>query len=237
MSPWLAVLAGVLLFLAPLSIFFVLNNPWFSFRGAVTSFVGLALVVDTAVAALWKKLPLQGNGPAVLAALAALVFCVAGASEVGDYRDTWENDQRISRLVMETLEEDFPDGQSGRVGILHLEPSYLPDQNFFYHEHIHGCTESAWSFQGLLTSLDPSRPWDVTPLPAWPVYRQWNAEINDPAGFDTLYCFDGRDLEQVTLTAGEGGDLLVVDRDGGTVGRLWEDSAGRGYFQLADSRP
>ncbi len=235
MSPWLTVLAGVLLFLAPLSIFFVLGNPWFSFRGAVTSFVGLALVVDTAVLALWKRLPLQGNGPAVLAALAALVFCMAGASEVGDYRDTWKNDQQIGQLVVDTLRTDFPGGQSGRVGILRLEPSYLPEQNFIYHEHIHGCTESAWSFQGLLTSLDTSRPWDVWPLPAWPIYRPWNSEANNPENFDTLYYFDGEGLERVAL-AQKGGNLLVVDEAGDEIGRVWEEPDGLGYFQAENGR-
>ncbi|MDR1131345.1 MAG: hypothetical protein LBL15_02885, partial [Oscillospiraceae bacterium] len=39
-------IAGLFLALAPLSLFFVLEGPWFSLRNTVTSFCGLALVCD-----------------------------------------------------------------------------------------------------------------------------------------------------------------------------------------------
>ena len=233
LSPWLAVVAGVLLFLAPISIFFVLGNPWFSFRGAVTSFVGLALLCDTAVTALWSRLPGRQHGPAVLAAAAALVFCVAGASEIGDYRDTWENDQRVAAAVLETMEEEFPvsgpaEQYSQRVGVLNVEASYLPNQNYFYHEHIPGCTESAWAFQGLLGCAGDGRPLpSVTPLPSWPVYRAWNAETSRPETFDVLYYYNGASLERVTLKPSALGehDFLVYGESGGILGRIWEEDS------------
>ena len=232
LSPWLALLAGLLLFLAPVSLFFVLENPWFSFRGAVTSFVGLALVADTAVMALWRRLPGFGRGPAGLAAAAALVFVIAGASEIGDYRATYEQDQRLGRLTVGTLSEDLDARDNGRVGLLGVEPSFLPNQNFFYHEHIHGCTESAWAFQGLLTSLDSSRSWNVTPLPSDPIYRQWNAATNRPGGFDYLYWYDGDTLVPAVLEPAGEKAFQVLDGEGRALGRIWEED-GIGYFRTA----
>lgn len=239
LSPWLAVVAGVLLFLAPITIFFILGNPWFSFRGAVTSFAGLALLCDTVVMVLWRRLPGYRCGPAVLAAVTALVFCVAGASEIGDYRDTWENDQGAASAVLEALERDFHEDDleegSPRVGVLNLEASYLPNQNYYYHEHIHGCTESAWAFQGLLECVGDGRPLpSVTPLPAHPLYRHWNMETSRPETFDALYYYDGAALERVTLKPSALGehDFLVYGENGSILGRIWEEEDNSGYFEL-----
>ncbi len=67
-----------------------------------------------------------------------------------------------------------------KVGILNLKASYLPDQNFYYHEHIHGCTESSWAFSGLITAVGGLGLPSVTPLPTTPMYQQWNYESNRP---------------------------------------------------------
>lgn len=236
---WLALLSGVLLAAAPLAVFLVVGTPWFSFRGAVTSFAGLALAADTLVEALWRRLSLRRDGPAVLAATLALVFLAAGASEIGDYKATYENDQRIAQEVLEDLRRDFPTPESAagvRAGLLGLEPSYLPDQNYFWHEHIHGCTESDWAFSGLLTSTGKNAGLPaVTPLPTRPVYRAWNAETARPEGFDVLYYYDGSGLERVKLTPRASGehDFGVYRENGELLGELWEEEGRIGYFRLA----
>lgn len=230
----LALAVGALLAAAPLTVFLILANPWFSFRGAVTSFVGLALMADTFVAALWRRLPGKRVGPAALSALLALVFCVAGASEIRDYRDTWAADQQAARAVLDTLDRDLPEAEDRaglRVGVLGLEPTFLPDQNFRWHEHIHGCTESGWAFTGLLVSLAggdvlPS----VTPLPTDPIYRPWNAQVNNPLGFDVLYYYRDGALSRVFLAEDGTGGLLVTDGQGRTLGAIREEN-GVGRFQ------
>jgi len=224
----LAVLSGLLLGLGPVSLFLILGNPWFSLRGAVTSFPGIALAADTLLLWLWNRLSLRREGLAVLAAVAALMFCVAGASEIADYRDTYEHDQRVARLTLDTLAADGLNQESGRVGILNLEATSLPDQNFFWHEHIHGCTESQWAFAGLLTAEGGYYLPSVTPLPADPMYRQWNREANYPESFDTLYWYDGSNLYQAELVKqGENEWLVQSGPD-----RVWgyireEDGVGR----------
>lgn len=222
----LALLSGLLLAAAPVSLFLVLNNPWFSLRGTVTSFPGIALAADSLLVWLWDRLSLRRSGLPVLAAVAAFVFCVAGASELRDYRDTYQNDQRVARLVLEAAEEAGP--VDGRIGVLNLEPSYLPNQNFYYHEHIHGCTESDWAFTGLLTALGGEVK--VTPLPADPIYRVWNREANHPSGFETLYWFDGEGLTPAVLRELAENTYQVRDRAGKLLGVIWEED-GIGYLR------
>lgn len=222
----LALLSGLLLAAAPVSLFLVLNNPWFSLRGTVTSFPGIALAADSLLVWLWDRLSLRRSGLPVLAAVAAFVFSVAGASEIRDYRDTYENDQRVARLVLEAAEEAGP--VDGRIGVLNLEPSYLPNQNFYYHEHIHGCTESDWAFTGLLTALGGEVK--VTPLPADPIYRVWNREANHPSGFEMLYWFDGEGLTPAVLRELAENTYQARDRAGKLLGVIWEED-GIGYLR------
>lgn len=225
---WLALLSGVLLAAGPASLFLVLGNPWFSLRGTVTSFPGIALLADTLLLWLWDRLKLGKGGLPVLAAALAFVFCVAGASEIKDYRDTWYNDQRIARLVLDTVAAEGVDGSSGRIGVLNLEPSYLPNQNFFYHEHVHGCTESDWAFTGLLTALGGKVA--VTPLPADPMYRRWNREANHPSGFQVLYWFDGENLTPAVLRELAENTYQIRDREDRLLGVIWEED-GIGYIR------
>lgn len=222
----LALLAGVLLTIAPVTPFFILGNPWFSLRGTVTSFAGLALVADTAAGLVlfhWKKAL-----PWVSAAF-ALVCLVACLSELSDYRETYHTDQQIAGAVLSALEQDGVE-KGTKVGILNLEPTYLPDQNFYYHEHIHGCTESSWAFAGLLTAVGGNDVPSVTPLPAAPMYQQWNYETNRPDGFDLLYYYDGTQLIPAQLKSTGERNYQVTDPQGQPLGTIWEEN-GNGYFQ------
>lgn len=233
---WLPLLSGVLLAAGPASVFLVLANSWFSLRGTVTSFAGLALIADTLLLWLGERLSLRREGAAVLAAVLAFVFCLAGASEIGDYRDTYRADQRIAGLVRDAFHRDGVEPDAGRVGILNVEPSYLPNQNFYYHEHIHGCTESSWAFASLLVNVSQADVPAVVPLPSNPLYQDWNAASNDPLSFDLLYCYDGDIVEQVELQPGGAYSYYVRNAQGKLVGYLW-DEEGIGYFRLADRMP
>ena len=232
----LALLTGLLLAVAPVTPFLILENPWFSLRGAVTAFAGIALICDRVFVLLTALIPRRREARAVLVGLSALVFCVAGASEIGDYRDTWQNDQTAARAVLQTMEQDFPgeSGQDVQVGVLGMEPSRLPNQNFYWHEHIHGCTESAWAFSGLLkwAAGEQTLP-SVTPLPTDPVYRAWNRESNRVDRFDAVYYYDGEGLERVTLEQTGEMDYEVYGQDGRWMGRIWEEEL-IGYFRTPE---
>ncbi len=183
---WLLYLCGAALFLAPLAPFFILANPWLSLRGTVMSFAGLALMADGLFRLLTKRMrqPLSAG----LIAAVALVFCVAAVSELHDYKQTTETDQKIAATIAQTADLSDP---HQRIGILGLEPSYLEDQNFYYHEHIHGVTESDWALTGILRYT--TKQYDlaaVVPLPREAVWQSWNFETNRPDGFDQIYYYN-----------------------------------------------
>lgn len=224
----LALAAGALLAIAPVTPFFILGNPWFSLRGTVTSFAGIALAADALLGLVlghWRRvLPWA-------AAAFALVCSVACLSELSDYRDTCRSDQQIAQMVVSTLVGDHVKGEE-KVGILNVEPTYLDDQNFYYHEHIHGCTESSWAFSGLITAAGGLGLPSVTPLPTTPMYQQWNYEANRPDHFDVLYYYDGQSLVAAQLHPDGEGGYQVTDGEGTVLGRIWEEN-GNGYFQSA----
>lgn len=233
---WLQLLSGLLLAAAPVTLFLILDNPWFSLRGAVTSFPGLALMADGVMEALWTKTGVRREAPAALAALCALAFCMAGASEIADYRDTYQADQRAARAVLDVISADLADEEDYpalSVGILGLEPTFLPRQNYLWHEHVTGCTESSWAFSGLVGSLaDGLALPSLSPLPSAPLYRRWNAEANRPDRFDRLYYYDGAVLEPVTLEPTGEKAFNVLRADGSQLGHIWEEPDGLGYFAL-----
>lgn len=233
----LALLAGVLLAIAPLTPFLILANPWFSFRGAVTSFPGIALVCDTVFLLLRQRIPRGRTVGAACMGVVALVLCVAGASEIGDYRQTCLNDQKAADAILERLPEDYPTKASVQgvsVGLLGMEPSRLDNVNFKWHEHIQGCTESSWALAGLLTSRkqDVSLP-AITPLPTDPIYKAWNRESNRVDRFDALYYYDGESLEPIYLE--QTGEMCyeVYTMDGQWMGRIWEEDQ-VGYFRTPE---
>lgn len=233
---WLQLVSGLLLAAAPVTLFLILDNPWFSLRGAVTSFPGLALIADCVMEALWKRAGVRREVPALLAALCALVFCMAGASEIADYRDTYRADQQAARAVLDTIPADLA-GEEGwpalSVGILGLEPTFLPRQNYLWHEHVTGCTESSWALSGLVGSLaDGLALPSLSPLPSSPLYRRWNAEANRPDRFDRLYYYNGTVLEPVTLEQAGEKAFNVLRADGSQLGHIWEEPDGLGYFAL-----
>lgn len=225
----LALFAGIVLAAAPVTPFLILGNPWFSLRGTVTSFAGIALVADTAVELIfcrWRR------GAPWVAAAFALICSVACLSELSDYRDTYQTDQEIAEAVLSALEWDGV-AAGTRVGVLNLEPTYLENQNFYFHEHIHGCTESGWAFAGLLSAVGGDGLPSVTPLPSNPIYRPWNYETNRPDGFERLYYYDQGQLTPAALQAQGEGEYRVVAPDGTVIGAIWEEQ-GVGYFREAE---
>ena len=233
----LALLAGILLAAAPVTPFLILDSTWFSLRGAVTSFAGVALVCDTIFLQLRAHVPHGRAAGAVVAGLTALVFCVAGASEVGDYRDTYLDDQQAARVIARDLPKDYPTKESAQgvtVGILGLEASMLEDVNFSWNEHFRGCTESDWALAGLLTCCygEVALP-GITPLPTDPIYKAWNREINRVDRFDRLYYYDGERLERVYLEQTGEMDYEVYGQDGRWLGRIWEENE-IGYFRTPE---
>ena len=224
---WSALVIGVLLTLTPLAPFFLIAETWFSMRGAVMSLAGVALVVDTLI----RRLPLRARTYAALGAVLALVCSVASVSELRDYRDTTAHDMAFVALLADAVEGIDADT---RIAILNVEPSYLDDQNYFYHEHIHGITESSWALQGGLEyRIGAENAPRVTPLPRRPMYWPWNCEVSRLESFDMLLLYrDGALVEVVPSVEGEVTQLFT--RSGEYVGYVWEEDE-HGYLELGGS--
>ena len=236
-----ALVFGFLLALAPVTPFFILDNTWFSLRGTVPSFAGLALMADALVWLLVRRWKGRRMFLSALSCGLALVFCIAAVSEVHDYRLTTRSSEQAAQAVLEGTrpllselpEEDWADL---RIGILNLEPTYLPEQNYHYHEHIAGVTESDWAFTGLLRCRSGSDEFPmVTPLPArFPTYKAYNAKDRRPDTFDLLYCYDPERAEVFPVTARSAGDKVwdLFRSDGVQIGRCYEDEKSVGHLEL-----
>ncbi len=224
----LALLVGFLMALAPVSIFFVLAGPWLSLRGTVPSFCGLALMADAVLGWLIRRLPVRRTVTAGLAAVLALAFSVAAVSEIHDYKQTFENDRRVISSLLEASDEGKALPSKGKVAVFGLEPSWLEEQNFFYHEHIHGVTESDWAMTGALQCGADD--------PAMPTVQPFTGGVTPAAlegkTYDAWYGFDystGR-MEALTPKTGENGDVALYTAGG----ELWGTVTAAGLIRSGE---
>lgn len=214
---------------APLAPFLIVANPWFSLRNTVPAFAGLALLADLALRDLLARRPrAAGRTAAAAAALLTLACGIASVAELHDYRVTFDHDT----AVLTVLADRF-DGAEGRIGILGLNPSSLDEQNYFYHEHIHGVTQSDWAIQGALWSMTDRVP-QIVPLATdtVPYYVAWNRESKRPDGFDALYLWHDDTLTLIPLAVSgtpESGWALTAP-DGSITARITERE-GFGYLE------
>lgn len=223
---------GILLILAPIAPFFIIENPWFSFRGTVMSFAGIALVADVVIRWITHS---RRQAIAVLGSLAACIFCICSVSEIADYRSTYEADQRVVSTVA-TIAPEYPGG--GKVAILNVDPSYVSELNSHYHEHIVGVTESAWALTGAVRCYNDNPHEWITYVPITlqkdPIYKKWEYATKTLGSMDGIYLYDYEEntIEQLTVTyAGDGWFELyyadgekfgtVVETDG--IGRFFEE--------------
>jgi len=145
------ILLGLAFAVGPLAPFFVIANPWVSMRAAACCIPGLALAADAAL----------GSKKAVSTAVAA-VFLLATASELADYKAVARYDAAVLTALAQATEGL---SRGTNVGVYGLEPYVLPEQNYIWHEHIHGVTESRWALTGGLRAVANSMDVPtVTPL-------------------------------------------------------------------------
>lgn len=226
----LAPVFGLLAALAPVTPFFIIDDPWFSLRNTVGSFLGAALVLDYSLRLLLR------SRTAVASVALAFVCLVASVSELHDYKLTAEHNERV---VTSVLEADETYDLSGAVGILGVSQSYLTDQNYLYHDHIISAHASDWALLGAVNYYLGGQNVDYvpTPLPTdgeayWYV---WNKSIRDPSRFDQLFRYDHErgTMEPLTVVSSEK-EHLLYDADGTLCGRVWQDEQGYGRIEFYD---
>ncbi|NLB29541.1 MAG: hypothetical protein GX823_04890 [Clostridiales bacterium] len=210
---FLAIVFGALLAAAPILPFFVIETPWFSMRGAVASFCGIALFCDALLRLLFGRLADYRTIAAAVASAAALVFCISSVSELHDYRQTAQNDTEFVNLLADALTRDGYVDKNLKIGLLNVEKSYLEKQNYFYHEHIHGVTESDWALTGALEArIGTERP-SVVPIEANPMYVKWNKEAKRLSNFGVLYLHTEGELVEIATEPEAGGRYGIYSKN------------------------
>ncbi len=174
------ILLGLAFAVGPLVPFFVIANPWVSMRAAACCIPGLALAADAAL-----------GSRRALSAVFAAVFLLATASELADYAAVARYDAAVLTALSQATEGM---GRGTNVGVYGLEPYVLTEQNYIWHEHIHGVTESRWALTGGLRAVADSMDVPtVTPL-AQNIY----IEYADLSQYDRFLTID----EEMTITEG-----------------------------------
>ncbi len=115
------------------------------------------------------------------------VFLLGISSELADYKKVTQYDTALlEELAMAT--EGM--GRDMSVGIHGLEPYVLQEQNYVWHEHIHGITESRWALTGALRATAGSMDVPtVTPL-AEDIYPDYS----DMSQYDAILYWDEGDM-------------------------------------------
>ncbi len=227
LGAWRAALVwGILLFLAPLTPYFVIANPWFSLRATVPSMVGAALIADLILrAALRRRRPYAVAVGALLA-----FFLIAGASEVADYKETARADDALAEEILSHAEE-----MEGRVGILRLE-EFDGGQNYAYHEHVASACASEWALYGKLVAVSGGElPFSPVPLATegYSFYHGWNTAAKRLDGFDQLWLWeDGALIRLRAERTGEHDFTLYREGEDVPAAFVWEEEE-YGYVRFA----
>ncbi len=216
---------SLLIAAAPVSIFLVIGNPWFSLRNTLPSLVGIALAADGIIMVILEKInktkitiPIY----ATLIGLMAFACLTASVSEIHDYKLTYENDNRVAKLLIENFTEDE---LATPTVIFNLDASYLEDENYNWHEHIHGTTESSWALRGMLNSYFTYGSTNITPMALKErLYAAWNYSIMQLEGFERYLYYhpETGEMEQVYLTKLAEGEYEIVGDDGVPYFRVTE---------------
>ena len=209
-------IAGLLLVIAPLLLFFILKGPWFGLRNAVLSFCGIALIFDALFDLIFGKLKNGRLSEAIAVSALALLFCIASVSELHDYRETTAADTRIAEAAAEAIESvSFNENDS--IWLLNVDASYVEDGNFYYHEHDYGVTSSDWALTGAIRAVSGKGdlPY-ISPVSVYAAFTADESEITKARAF----CYINERVEPVTIGKSADNLWLVTDSSGKTLGTM-----------------
>ena len=231
---------SVLLILAPMSPYFVIENPYYSLRAVVPSLVGAALLGDLILRAILRREIVV----TVVAGILIPVFLVCGASEIADYREASAADEEIAAVFMRHLDEFH-----GRVGIFGL-PSYSGGQNYPFHEHVQTSASSGWALYAKIVDAayrqDIEEDFDFDPVPLETdvsfYYHGWNRVVKRTDSLDQFWYYDAGTLKPLTVVqTGDAEHRFYLPGDDDPLCVVWEeeeeDGDVYGYFRWMQDRP
>lgn len=201
------IIIAIILAVAPLSVFFIIANPYVSLRNILPSFVGIAIILDMIFALLAKriKLPMQ-----ILASFLAAVFFIASVSEIHDYKAVYEFDNRVTKKIESVIKEN---GYAYSAFIIQGEDK--GEFNIKFHEHGYGVSSSGWATCGLLNYYDYDNK--KNNAKAEPIetengiyHRAWDKELKDLTSFDKLYLWNNEESEFTEVFADIKDECTIV---------------------------
>ena len=215
------VLCAIILAVLPVSLFLVIANPYICMRNILTSFVGIAIVLDMIFAALIRR---KKALMCAVAAAISVVFFFSGISEMHDYKAVYEFDQKIAARA-----KDIVNG-----GTIENKAAFIIDEgdrgtvNIRFHEHGAGVISSDWALWGLLNYINPGALNSVTmpiEVKSDHIYHVgWNKDVMLLTNYSNLYYWnnDLGDFVPVTLRQISDTVFELVAPDGGVVATVKE---------------
>lgn len=227
-----AYLFGILMALAPVSIFFFIGNPWFSIRNTLPSFVGLAFLADLTVRLCLRR---RVQVRAGICTGLAVLCCVASVAEMHDYRQTYQHDVVLLDRIAEKVEAEGGT-ISGRIGIVGVNASYLDEQNYSFNGHVTGIGSSDWELYAAISArLGRELGVDIVPLAVdeFSFWRGWNRATKRIDGFAQLWYWDEETHTLHDLAAQvqpDGSTRLTFAESGDFCAVVWEEQEDTGEY-------
>lgn len=204
---------GVIIAVVPVSIFFVIANPYISMRNILPSFVGIALILDMIFSymAYKKKIFMQ----IVASALAALFF-VSAISETHDYKAVYDFDMKVGKNIEKVMKDNEYSYKTAFI----IQNDDKGSVNIKFHEHGAGVTSSDWALWGLLNYFDyDNKQNNKKAIPVQTdnnIYHYpWDKEAKDLSSFDKIYYWNNAESEFIEVLLNEITDdyaeILAVD--------------------------
>ncbi len=217
----LTVFSGLILAVLPISLFFVIDNPYVCMRNILPSFVGIALIMDMVFGYLARRKRIVMSF--VAAAISALFF-VSSISETHDYKAVYDFDMKIAQNVKDIINRDKLEGNTAFI----IQAGDKGTVNVRFHEHGSGVISSDWATCGLLNYLNPGgNNASVMPIEveADRIYHAaWNKDQKLLTNFEKIYYWknDISRFTEVKLNQLNDSIFELVNDDGGVCATVKE---------------
>ena len=215
-------LVGVITAVAPITIFFVIANPYISMRNVLPSFVGIALMLDMlfSCVAYKKKIFMQ-----CVASGLAVLFFVASVSETHDYKAVYDFDIKAGKSIEAVMKDNEYRYKTAFI----IQNDEKGSVNIKFHEHGAGVTSSDWALWGILNYFDyDNKQNNKKAIPIQTdnkIYHYpWDKEAKNLESFDKIYYWNNNKAEFVEVFVNKITDSYaeILTADGFNVASIKE---------------
>jgi len=223
--PYVKLIVGIVLAIAPFAPFFVLQDNFMAFRNVYPSVFGIAIIIDVIVELIsGKRVGRMLSG--VMTAIVTIVFFLASVTEINNYR-LIEIDDHI--IAANFLEEFSRTGYSDEAQIIVLNSKLLFTETS--RDGFENISSSDWAFLGMLNAHSDTYSFRRV----FPVIEQWGFPkelLSDGTLLLGMDCSMG--VHRVTAVR-SGNRIMLLDDFGIIFGRLESNAYGDRYMFVQSS--